>query len=200
MLALIDYGIGNLRSVQKALEHVGAQVCLTDDSKTILAATKVVLCGVGAFGDGMKGLRQRGLVETVQEVVRVGTPLLGICVGMQVLFEESEEMGTHAGLGILHGRVKRFPKSELKVPQTGWNEIVPKKASPLFEELASGSFAYFNHSYYCATTPAETLAVTDYGFEFPSIVGRDRVYGIQFHPEKSQSVGLRLLKNFVERG
>lgn len=199
-IALIDYGIGNLRSVQKALEHVGAEVTLTEDPKVILAADKVVLPGVGAFGDGMKGMRERGLVEVVKEIVRVETPLLGICVGMQLLFEESEEMGRHAGLGILPGAVKKFPPSKLKIPQTGWNEIVPKKASVLFEQLAAGSFAYFNHSYYCAATPEDTLAVTDYGFDYPSIVGRERVYGIQFHPEKSQSVGLKLLKNFVECG
>jgi imidazole glycerol-phosphate synthase subunit HisH len=217
MIALIDYGIGNLRSVQKALEHVGAQVELTEDPKVILAAQKVVLPGVGAFGDGMKGLRARGLVAVVHEVVNTGTPLLGICVGMQVLFEESEEMGTHEGLGILKGRVKKFifdeadssndaliepvtAQDKLKVPQTGWNQIKPIAKSPLFTELRDGSFAYFNHSYYCAAAPSETLAVTDYGADYPSIVGRGRVYGIQFHPEKSQAVGLRLLKNFVGLG
>ncbi len=216
MIALIDYGIGNLRSVQKALEHVGAAVTLTDDPQTILQAAKVVLPGVGAFGDGMKGLRARGLVEVVKEVVHAGTPLLGICVGMQVLFEASEELGEHEGLGILPGRVTRFPANlkadpgpettgapahlYLKVPQTGWNQIKPQKPSPLFHELPAGSFAYFNHSYYCAAAPADTLATTDYGFDYPSIVGRERVYGIQFHPEKSQNVGLRLLRNFVELG
>jgi glutamine amidotransferase len=221
MLALIDYGIGNLRSVQKALEHVGAEVVLTDDPQTILKAEKVVLPGVGAFGDGMKGLRERGLVDVVKEVIRVGNPFLGICVGMQLLFEESEEMGRHEGLGILPGRVVRFPANMrirsddfnrqgttqvvttsqfLKVPQTGWNQIEPQKPSPLFHDLLPGSFAYFNHSYYCAAQPEDTLAMTDYGFHYPSIVGRWRVYGIQFHPEKSQSVGLMLLRNFVERG
>ncbi len=226
MIALIDYGIGNLRSVQKALEHVGAQVELTSDPDVIARAEKVVLPGVGAFGDGMKGMRERGLVEVVKEVIRVGTPLLGICVGMQLLFEEGEEMGQHAGLGILPGHVKRFPegsnggalgesvrtggqatavevvrvKQTLKVPQTGWNEIVVRQPSVLFKDLLAGSFAYFNHSYYCDASPEDTLATTDYGLDFPSIVGRGRVYGIQFHPEKSQSVGLRLLRNFVEYG
>jgi glutamine amidotransferase len=157
----------------------------------------------------------------VKEVIRVGNPFLGICVGMQLLFEESEEMGIHKGLGILPGRVVRFPANMrihsddfnrqgttevvttnqfLKVPQTGWNQIEPQKQSPLFHDLPAGSFAYFNHSYYCAAAPDDTLATTDYGFAYPSIVGRGRVYGIQFHPEKSQSVGLTLLKNFVERG
>ena len=221
MIALIDYGIGNLRSVQKALEHVGAQVTLTDDPLTILSAEKVVLPGVGAFGDGMKGLRVRGLEAVVKEVVRAGRPLLGICVGMQVLFESSEELGEHEGLGILPGRVLKFPirsdrlrvsrpgwgatevattSTKLKVPHTGWNQIEPQKDSPLFHNLPPGSFAYFNHSYYCAARPDDTLATTDYGGAYPSIVGRGRAYGIQFHPEKSQSVGLTLLRNFVEQG
>jgi len=207
VIALVDYGIGNLRSVQKALEHVGAQVSLTDDPQTIFGAEKVVLPGVGAFGDGMKGLRARGLAEVVREVIRAERPLLGICVGMQLLFEESEEMGRHEGLGVLKGKVMRFSNAGaaglsplLKIPHTGWNQIAPQKPSPLFHDLPAGSFAYFNHSYYCAFLPEDTLATTEYGIEYPSIVGRGRVYGVQFHPEKSQSVGLRLLRNFVEHG
>lgn len=201
MIALIDYGIGNLRSVQKALEHVGADVCLTEDPQIILSADKVVLPGVGAFGDGMNGLRARGLVDVVQTVAARGTPLLGICVGMQVLFEVGEEMGQHPGLGILPGRVRQFSSSPiLKVPQTGWNQIEPCREHPLFTGLPPGAYAYFNHGYYCAAAAEHTLALTDYGGHFPSLVGRDRIYGIQFHPEKSQSVGLRILKNFVERG
>jgi glutamine amidotransferase len=212
MIALVDYGIGNLRSVQKALEYVGADVVLTDAPGLIRQAAKVVLPGVGAFGDGIKGLKTRGLEPVLRDVVQAGIPLLGICVGMQLLFEVSEEMGLHAGLGILPGKVKLFSGalferqvdgevesgSTLKVPQTGWNEIHVRTPSPLLEGLLPGSFAYFNHSYYCAAAPADTLAVTDYGFDYPSIVGRGRVYGIQFHPEKSQNVGLRLLRNFVE--
>jgi glutamine amidotransferase len=201
MIALVDYGIGNLRSVQKALEHVGADVRLTEDPAVILSADKVVLPGVGAFGDGMKGLRARGLVDVVREVAARGTPLLGICVGMQVLFEVGEEMGEHVGLGIFSGRVRQFSNSPiLKVPQTGWNQIEPQRDSPLLRDLPRGAYAYFNHGYYCAAPPEHTLALTDYGGHYPSIVGRDRIYGIQFHPEKSQSVGLLLLKNFVERG
>jgi glutamine amidotransferase len=199
-VALIDYGIGNLRSVQKALEHVGATVTLTEDADTILATDKVVLPGVGAFGDGMKGLRARGLDGVVCEVVRRGTPLLGICVGMQVLFEVSEELGLHTGLGLLPGRVVRFAPRQLKVPHTGWNEIATRQSSNLFRDLPAGSFAYFNHSYYCIAAPEHTLAATDYGEPFASVVGRGRLYGIQFHPEKSQAVGLTLLRNFVERG
>lgn len=214
MIALIDYGIGNLRSVQKALEHVGADVALTDDATAIAAAAKVVLPGVGAFGDGMKGLRARGLVDVIHAVVHAGTPLLGICVGMQVLFEESEELGRHEGLGILPGRVRLFggPWFEratstgeagpalLKVPHTGWNEVRACGPSALLDGLPLHSFAYFNHSYYCDAQGADVLAYTDYGSNFASIVGRGRVYGIQFHPEKSQNVGLKLLRNFVERG
>lgn len=200
MIALVDYGIGNLRSVQKALEHVGADMRLTEEPATIRAADKVVLPGVGAFGDGMNGLRERGLVEVVREVAARGTPLLGICVGMQVLFEWSEERGEHQGLGILPGRVKRFQVGDLKVPQTGWNQVRPTRDHPLFAGLPDGAYAYFNHGYCCEARPDDTLATTDYGGLYPSVVGRGRVYGIQFHPEKSQSVGLLLLRNFVERG
>jgi glutamine amidotransferase len=201
----VDYGIGNLRSVQKALEHVGARVLLTEDPAVILAAEKVVLPGVGAFGDGMRGLRERGLVEAIRQIAARGTPLLGICVGMQVLFEIGEEHGEHEGLGIFAGRVRQFqsPKSQiqdLKIPQTGWNQIEPQCDHPLFHDLPRGAYAYFNHGYYCEARPEDTLALTDYGGRYPSIIGRGRVSGIQFHPEKSQSVGLALLKNFVERG
>ncbi len=205
MIALVDYGIGNLRSVQKALEHIGAEVRLTEEPPVVLAADKVVLPGVGAFGDGMKGLRARGLEAAIKEIAARGTPLLGICVGMQVLFEAGEEMGEHAGLGLLAGRVKPFPISSvksqnLKIPQTGWNQLEMQRDSPLFRGLPPDAYAYFNHGYYCAAWPEDTLATTDYGLTYPSIVGRGRIYGIQFHPEKSQHVGLRLLKNFVEYG
>ncbi len=200
-LAIIDYGIGNLRSVQKAFEHVGAVAPLTEDPAVILAADKVVLPGVGAFGDGMKGIHSRGLADVVRDVVARGTPLLGICVGMQVLFEVGEELGEHVGLGILPGRVRPFAiDPALKVPHTGWNQIVPCTDSPLFADLPAGSYAYFNHGFYCDASMADTLATTDYGGAYPTIVGRDRLYGIQFHPEKSQAVGMQLLRNFVERG
>ena len=217
MIALVDYGIGNLRSVQKALEHVGADVRLTEDPAVILAADKVVLPGVGAFGDGMRGLAARGLVDVIKSVVARGAPMLGICVGMQVLIEMSEEQGEYAGLGLLSGRVRRFPVTpaphsnspspgprhdplNLKIPHTGWNQIEPVAGCPLFHDLPAGAYAYFNHGFYCAARRADTLAVTDYGGAYPSVVGRGRLYGIQFHPEKSQQVGLLLLRNFVERG
>ncbi len=198
-IALVDYGIGNLRSVEKALAAVGAAVQLTSDPQVILAAEKVVLPGVGAFGDGMAGLRERGLVEVIETVVARETPLLGICVGMQVLFEQSNERGQHAGLGLLPGRVRRFDSGDLKVPQTGWNQIWPLRDSPLLHGLEPGAYAYFNHGYYCAAALDDTLANTDYGIDYPSVVGRGRLYGAQFHPEKSQHVGLAILRNFVER-
>lgn len=200
MLALVDYGIGNLRSVQKALEHVGADVHLTEDPAVVRAADKVVLPGVGAFGDGVRGLRRRGLDQAICDVAARGTPLLGICVGMQVLFEIGEEHGSHHGLGLLPGHVRLFSANGLKVPHTGWNQIVPARESVLFHGLPPGAYAYFNHSYYCGAAAADILATTDYGGPYASIVGRGRLYGIQFHPEKSQLVGLTLLRNFVEYG
>ncbi|MFL5801880.1 MAG: imidazole glycerol phosphate synthase subunit HisH [Roseiflexaceae bacterium] len=200
MIALVDYDLGNLRSVEKALETIGADVQLTSDPEVILAAEKVVLPGVGAFGDGMVGLRRYGLIEVVQEVVGRGTPLLGICVGMQVLFEEGEEHGRHQGLGLLPGRVRHFETAELKVPQTGWNQILPARETMLLDGLLPGDYAYFNHGYYCDAAPDDTLAQTEYGVRYASVVGRGRLYGVQFHPEKSQRVGMTILRNFVERG
>jgi len=206
VIALVDYGAGNVRSVHKALEAVGAEVHLARAPGLILAAEKVVLPGVGAFGDCMAGLRRAGLVDALCQTVEQGKPLLGICVGMQVLFDEGEEMGRHAGLGLLPGRVIRFSfppplvgeGSLLKIPHTGWNQIEPAGKSPLLHGLPHGAWAYFNHAYYCQAQPEHTLAVTDYGGAFPSVVGRGRVYGVQFHPEKSQQVGLHILRNFVE--
>jgi glutamine amidotransferase len=200
MIALVDYDLGNLRSVEKALETVGTDVQLTSDPDVILAAEKVVLPGVGAFGDGMVGLRRYGLVEVIKQVVQRGTPLLGICVGMQVLFEVGEEHGQHAGLGLLPGHVRHFERSDLKVPHTGWNQILPMRKTVLLEGLLPNDYAYFNHGYYCNATPDDTLAQTDYGIHYASVVGRGRLYGVQLHPEKSQRVGMTILRNFVERG
>ncbi len=198
-IALIDYGIGNLRSVEKALAAVGADVCLTGDPAQILAADKVVLPGVGAFGDGMAGLRARGLLPVLNTLVARETPLLGICLGMQLLFETGYEQGTYPGLGFLPGEVRRFERAGLKVPHTGWNQILPVCAHPLLVGLAPGSYAYFNHGYICRVpTPSDVLARTPYGQPYASIVGRGRLYGVQFHPEKSQRIGLTILKNFVE--
>lgn len=202
MIALIDYGAGNVRSVHKALQTVGAEVELARDPAPIADAEKLVLPGVGAFGDCMANLRRAGFVDAICQAVDRGRPMLGICVGMQVLFEEGEEMGHHAGLRLLPGRVVRFSRElvaqGMKIPHTGWNQIEPVQDSPLLEELPSGAWAYFNHAYHCQTQSKHVLAVTDYGGLFTSVVGRGRVYGIQFHPEKSQRVGLRILRNFVE--
>jgi glutamine amidotransferase len=179
---------------------VGAQVLLTSDPQVIASARQVVLPGVGAFGDGMAGLRRRGLEAVIREIALRGTPLLGICLGMQLLFESSDEMGKHAGLGLLPGRVTRFPETGWKVPQTGWNQLKLLQETPLLAGLSSGDYAYFNHSYYCE--PAETqdvLASTDYVLAYASVIGRENLYGVQFHPEKSQDLGLMILRNFVER-
>lgn len=200
MIALVDYGIGNLRSVEKALQAVGAETCLTSDPEDILSAEKVVLPGVGAFGDGMKGLQERDLVKVIQSLPIKGIPLLGICLGMQLLFERSEEMGEHLGLSLIPGRVRRFPEPDLKIPQTGWNQISFKPGTLILEGLDNHCYAYFNHSFYCEpAAESDILAQTEYGLVYASVIGRGRLYGVQFHPEKSQSVGLQLLRNFVER-
>jgi glutamine amidotransferase len=200
MIALVDYGIGNLRSVEKALASVGADVQLTSDAQVILSARQVVLPGVGAFGDGMAGLRQRDLEPVIRDVAAHGKPLLGICLGMQLLFESSNEMGQHTGLGLLPGCVRRFPEAGWKVPQTGWNQLNLLQDTPLLAGLSSGDYAYFNHSYYCEPAePGDMLASTEYVLTYASVIGRSNLYGVQFHPEKSQDLGLMILRNFVER-
>jgi len=196
MIAIIDYGIGNLRSVEKALQHVGANVRLTGDIAQIRAARGVVLPGVGAFGDCMSQLEQHGFVPVVKDLVAAGVPLLGICVGLQLLFEESEEMGRFPGLGLLPGRVRRF-RGDLKVPHIGWNQVHCIRANPLLAGMPQDSFAYFVHSYYVdPADDSDVLAVTDYGGPYASVVGRGQLFGVQFHPEKSQEVGLTILRNF----
>jgi len=199
-IALIDHGVGNLRSVEKALTAAGADVNLTRDPDHIRQADKLVLPGVGAFADAMQGLLSRDLENPLMEAVKAGTPLLGICVGMQMLFDLSEEHGEHPGLGLLPGRVVRFPEGELTVPHTGWNQIQPLRQSELLGNIPAGSYTYFNHTYFCAPIHEEdVLAVTEYGDQYASIVQRGNLYGVQFHPEKSQQVGLTMLKNFVQR-
>jgi glutamine amidotransferase len=203
MIVIVDYGVGNLRSVQRAFEHVGAGVTVTAHRETIESASAVVLPGVGAFGQAMSNLERAGLVDVIRQVIDRGRPFLGICLGLQLLFEESEEMGQHAGLGVFGGQVKRFEvggrRHGYKVPQIGWNQIHIQQPSPLLEGVADGSYAYFVHSYYVAPADPEiVLTTTDYEMDYASIVGRDNVFGIQFHPEKSQAVGLRILRNFTE--
>jgi len=202
MIAIIDYGAGNLHSVQKAIEFVGGQAQITNNAEQILTAEKAILPGVGAFKDGMDGLRANNLVPVIQEFAQSGKPLLGICLGMQLFFEEGLEHGKHAGLGLLPGRVLgfAFEDNSLKIPQIGWNSLQFERESPLIEEISEGSYVYFNHGYYCVpSNPAHRLARTEYGIEFASIVNAENIYGVQFHPEKSQKVGLQILRNFVEK-
>jgi imidazole glycerol phosphate synthase, glutamine amidotransferase subunit len=198
MIAIIDYGMGNLRSVYKAFEAVGHQAVVTRDSHAIAEASHVVLPGVGAFGDCMANLERYDLVGPLHAAVQSGKPFLGICLGLQLLFTESEEFGTHKGLGIIPGRVKRFVlNQELKVPHMGWNDIQIVRPVPLFKEVATGSHCYFVHSYYVEPLDADVIAaVTQYGNPFVSAVWKDNVVACQFHPEKSQAVGLQIMKNF----
>lgn len=200
MIAIVDYGMGNLRSVQKAFEKVGHPAVITSDPVELIAARKVVLPGVGAFGDAMHELRKRDLITPILDVVESGKPFLGICLGMQLLFEVGYEGGTHAGLGIIAGECRRFDlPPEFKVPHMGWNRLQKRSPSPMLAGIEEGTHVYFVHSYYVAPTDHAVIATeTDYGGAFCSMLWRDNVYATQFHPEKSQSDGLRLLKNFAE--
>jgi len=196
VIAIVDYGIGNLGSVTKGFRRAGAEVELTGDPALLRRADALVLPGDGAFGATMAEIDGRGLAPLLREAVAAGTPLLGICIGMQVLFEESEEHGRHQGLGLLPGRVRRFDDS-LTVPHMGWNTLRARRAHPLLDGVADGSHVYFVHSYYCDAAEDVVIATSDYGQDFAAIVGRGPVLGLQFHPEKSQAVGQRLVANFV---
>ena len=197
MLAIIDYGVGNLRSVYMAFHRLGLEARVTADAGEIRKASALVLPGVGAFGDAIDNLRASGLEDTILSAIKDGVPFLGICLGLQLLFEVSEEMGEHRGLGILAGHVRRFPKG-LKVPHMGWNQIHQVKDTPLWRGLPDDSYAYFVHSYFVDPEDASvTAATTDYGIEYTSAIARDNVYAIQFHPEKSQDVGEQILRNFA---
>jgi len=196
VIAIVDYGIGNLGSVTKAFAHVGAACRLTGDPAELASAAALVLPGDGAFGATMQEIRTRGLEAPLRRAVADGTPLLGICIGMQVLFEESEEHGRHAGLGLLPGRVRRFD-GDLPVPHMGWNALRKTRPSALLDGIADGDYVYFVHSYYCDAPPAVTLATSDYGRDFAAVVGQGSVLGAQFHPEKSQGIGIRIIRNFV---
>jgi len=196
-VAIIDYGVGNLRSVEKAFAATGCAAVVSSDENVLHKAERLVLPGVGAFGACMNALTERGFDDLVRERVAAGTPLLGVCVGMQMLFEESEEFGTTRGLGFLPGRVRRF-SDELVVPQVGWNQIRQRVPHPMFEGIQDSSFFYFVHSYYCEPVEGKViLGETDYGAAYASVVAHENLCGVQFHPEKSQAAGLRLLSNFA---
>ena len=201
MIAIVDYGMGNLRSVSKALEKLGAEVTVTSDAQVIRDAQKIVLPGVGAFGDAICELRKRSLIKPIKEAIEKGKPFLGICLGLQLLFKSSEENPGVPGLGIFPGTVVRFPKSsDLKVPHMGWNEV---KLSGDRENLLAGvkdsGYFYFVHSYYAKPDDASLVqGSADYGVRFPAILGKRNVWATQFHPEKSQEEGLKILENFVK--
>lgn len=196
-IAIIDYGVGNLRSVEKAFAATDCDAIVSSNETDLRAAEKLVLPGVGAFGACMRALSERGFDQLVRERVQAGTPLLGVCVGMQMLFEESDEFGATPGLGFLHGRVRRF-NDDLVVPHVGWNRIDQIRENPLFNGVTNRTFFYFVHSYYCEPADKSVVAgETEYGLNYASVVAKDNICGVQFHPEKSQDAGLRLLKNFA---
>lgn len=198
MIGIIDYGMGNLRSVQKGFSRVGYEADITSDPKTVSGCNGIVLPGVGAFGDAMDNLREAELVDPIVKAVSDGVPLLGICLGLQLLFSESEELGVHRGLDFLPGRVRRFPEGQ-RVPQIGWNQIQIKKETPLLAGVPDGAFFYFVHSFYVdPSRNGDAIALTDYGIDYISIAGEGHVFGVQFHPEKSQDAGLKILSNFGE--
>lgn len=204
-VVIIDYGMGNLRSVQKAFEQVGCSAVVTADPAVVAEADKLVLPGVGAFRDCMRNLDVGGFVAPIKAHVASGKPFLGICLGLQLLFTESEEFGRHQGLGIIPGKVVRFPDvareagETLKVPHMGWNRIAIRRPAPLYQGVPEGSFVYFVHSYYVVPEdPAVIATETGYGRPFCSSIWRDNVMATQFHPEKSQAVGLKMLRNFGE--
>ena len=197
MIVVIDYGMGNLHSVRKALEVVGAKAKVSSRPEDIRKSGKIVFPGVGSFGEAMKELKHRKLVEPIKDAIAGGTPFLGLCLGLQLLFEKSEEAPGVRGLCVLKGEVKKFRLKEFKVPHMGWNSIKIKK-SKILKNIPNNSYVYFVHSYYVKPKDKGViLTTTDYGINFASGVCVDNVYGLQFHPEKSQELGLKILKNFV---
>lgn len=198
MITIIDYDAGNMHSVEKAFNHLGCNVCITSDPEKILAAEKLVLPGVGSFRDAMNRLESRGLVECIRKAIQANTPFLGICLGMQLMYEFSEE-GNVAGLGILKGKIRRFPKDMgLKIPQIGWNSLEILRPSALLSELNDNPYVYFVHSYYVDSDEPETVvATTHYGIHPHVLVEKGNLFLTQFHPEKSGQAGLCMLKNFA---
>ncbi len=199
MIAIIDYGAGNLQSVKKAFDFIGAESVITDNPETINACDKILLPGVGSFGDAMDSMNKKGLIETVKQNALSGKPFLGICLGLQLLFEESEESPGIEGLGIFKGKIKKFsPDMGLKIPHIGWNSLEIKQKDTLFKDIPENSYVYFVHSYYLhAEDENEIATVTNYGIDFHSAVGKNNIFATQFHPEKSGDVGLQILRNFA---
>ncbi|CAB3389865.1 imidazole glycerol phosphate synthase subunit HisH [Kyrpidia spormannii] len=199
MIAVIDYGMGNLHSVAKGFAKVGVEARVTSDPRAVVEADGVVLPGVGAFGDAMFNLRHLGMLDAIRRVVKEGRPLLGICLGMQLLFSESEEHGRHVGLHLIPGKVRRF-QGDFKIPHMGWNDLtICRPDHPLVDGVKNGDFVYFVHSYYAEPQdPGVVVADTDYHVRVPAIVAKDQVMGMQFHPEKSSDIGLRMLRNFAD--
>lgn len=200
MVAIIDYDAGNIKSVEKAIQFLGEEVIITRNPEEILNASRVILPGVGAFGDAMEKLHNYGLVPVIQEVVKRKIPFLGICLGLQLLFEKSEESPGVEGLGILQGEIKRIPdKEDLKIPHIGWNSLKYPNAGRLYRGIAEDSYVYFVHSYYLeAKEPEIVMASTEYGIYIHASVEKDNVFACQFHPEKSSTVGLKILENFLK--
>nr|WP_288556529.1 imidazole glycerol phosphate synthase subunit HisH [uncultured Mediterraneibacter sp.] len=200
MIAIVDYDAGNIKSVEKALISLGQEVCVTRDADEILQADKVILPGVGAFGDAMEKLHRYGLVDVIRKVVEKKTPFLGICLGLQLLFERSDEAPGVEGLGILKGEILKIPAAEgLKIPHMGWNSLQLKHNGKLFQNLGEETYVYFVHSYYLkAEDPSIVKATTEYGVSIDASVEQENVFACQFHPEKSSDAGLQILKNFIE--
>jgi glutamine amidotransferase len=201
MIAIVDYGVGNLFSLRSSLESLGQEVCVSSDPDRIRSADRVILPGVGAFGDAALKLRQSGLDRIVLDQAQAGKPLLGICLGMQLLFEKSFEFGEHQGLGLLHGNVigmdGTIPR-DLKIPQMGWNALIKKRTHPLLNSVQEGDCVYFVHSFYAVDCDDSLIATTEYGIELTAAVAKNNVMGCQFHPEKSGNVGLGILRAFAE--
>jgi glutamine amidotransferase len=196
MIAIVDYGMGNLRSVEKGFLKIGVDARVVSDSKSVDDARAIVLPGVGAFRDCMRNLKEMSLTESVARSIQKGKPYLGICLGLQVLFTESEEFGVHNGFDILKGKVVRF-RSKLKIPHMGWNNVKILKRPPIFDGIPDGSFFYFVHSFYVVPDDVNTVATTtEYSINFTSMVWKENIFATQFHPEKSQETGLKILKNF----
>lgn len=200
MIAIIDYGVGNLFSLKSSFKAIGEDAIVTNDEKIIDKCDRIILPGVGAFGDAAKKLNESGMQEVLLNEVKKGKPVMGICLGMQLLFDESYEFGVHKGLGLIKGSIVPFAgriDKDLRIPQIGWNSLKLYNDSPIFKDLSNGDYVYFVHSYFADCDKKNVIATSDYGIEFTAAVEKDNVFGCQFHPEKSGDVGLKILKSFA---